>query len=107
MLVLKQLIEEMMNQTNGGRHKGNEKIEEEIAREKKLQLKEWLPKLTSNEKPINPYRFIWDMMHTFDREYLIITHESGNPREQLTTIWEFIISGSYLCWEQTTKLGFS
>ncbi|MFX0093622.1 MAG: thiamine pyrophosphate-dependent enzyme, partial [Candidatus Hodarchaeota archaeon] len=82
-------------------------VSEEIAKEKELQLKEWLPKLTSNEKPINPYRVIWDMMHTFDRENLVITHESGNPREQLTAIWESIVPGSYMGWGHTTNLGFS
>ena len=106
-LVLKQLIEEVKNQTNGSGRKRNEKLEEEIAREKELQLKEWMPKLTSSEIPINPYRVIWDMMHTFDRKNLFITHESGNPREQLTAIWESIVPGSYLGWGHTTNLGFS
>lgn len=106
-LVLRQLIEEVKNQTNGSGRKINEKLEEEIAREKELQLKEWMPKLTSSEMPINPYRVIWDMMQTFDRKNLFITHESGNPREQLTAIWESIVPGSYLGWGHTTNLGFS
>ncbi len=106
-LVLRQLIDEVLRQTNGSGCKKNLKIENEIAREKELQLKEWLPKLTSNEKPINPYRVIWDMMHTFDRENLVITHEAGNPREQLTAIWESIAPRSYLGWGHTTNLGFS
>jgi thiamine pyrophosphate-dependent acetolactate synthase large subunit-like protein len=106
-LVLRQLIDEVLRQTNGSGCKKNLKVENEIAREKELQLKEWLPKLTSNEKPINPYRVIWDMMHTFDRENLVITHEAGNPREQLTAIWESIAPRSYLGWGHTTNLGFS
>ena len=106
-LVLRQLIDEVLRQTNGSGCKKNLKVENEIAREKELQLKEWLPKLTSNEKPINPYRVIWDMIHTFDRENLVITHEAGNPREQLTAIWESIAPRSYLGWGHTTNLGFS
>ena len=106
-LVLRQLIEEVKKQTNGTGRRRNEELENEIAREKELQLKEWLPKLTSNEKPINPYRVIWDMMHTFDRKNLVITHESGSPREQLTAFWEAIIPRSYLGWGHTTNLGFS
>jgi len=47
------------------------------------------------------------MMHTFDRKNLVITHESGNPREQLTAIWESLVPGSYLGWGHTTNLGFS
>jgi thiamine pyrophosphate-dependent acetolactate synthase large subunit-like protein len=106
-LVLRQLIEEVKKQTNGAGVKRNEELEKEIAREKGLQLKEWLPKLTSNKKPINPYRVIWDMMHTFDRRNLAITHESGSPREQLGAIWESLLPRSFLGWGHTTNLGFS
>jgi acetolactate synthase-1/2/3 large subunit len=106
-LVLRQLIEEVKKQTNGSGRKRNEELENEIAREKELQLKEWMPKLTSDEKPINPYRVIWDMMHTFDRKNLVITHDSGSPREQLTAIWESLVPRSYLGWGYTTNLGFS
>jgi acetolactate synthase-1/2/3 large subunit len=104
-LVLRQLIEEVKKRIHGERR--NEKLEKAIAKEKELQLKEWLPKLTSNAKPINPYRVIWDMMHTFNRRNLIITHESGCPREQLTAIWESLEPRSYLGWGHTTNLGFS
>jgi acetolactate synthase-1/2/3 large subunit len=106
-LVLQQLIKEVKKQTVGSERKRNVKLENEIALEKNVQLKEMLPKLTSNKKPINPYRVIWDMMHTFDRNNIVITHESGNPREQLTAIWEAIEPRSYLGWGHTTNLGFS
>ncbi len=106
-LVLRQLIEEVKRQTNGAGVRRKEALEAEIAQEKALQLKEWLPKLTSDGKPINPYRVIWDMMHTFDRKNLVITHEAGNPREQLTAIWESLVPRSYMGWGHTTNLGFS
>jgi len=106
-LVLRQLTQEVKKQTNGSGHKRNDELENEIAREKELQLKEWMPKLLSNDKPINPYRVIWDMMHTFDRKNVIITHESGSPREQLTAIWESLVPRSFLGWGYTTNLGFS
>lgn len=106
-LVLRQLIDEVKKQTKGTGRKRNEKLENEIAKEKELQYKQWAPKLESNDKPINPYKVIWDMMHTFDRKNLVITHESGNPREQLTAIWEALVPRSYLGWGYTTNLGFS
>jgi thiamine pyrophosphate-dependent acetolactate synthase large subunit-like protein len=106
-LVLQQLINEVRKQTNGTGIQRNKTLEQEIAREKELQLQEWLPKLTSNTKPINPYRVVWDMMHTFDRKNTIITHEAGGPREQLTAIWESLVPRSYLGWGHTTNLGFS
>ncbi len=106
-LVLSQLIEEVKRQTGGNGRRRNEVLENEIAKEKNLQLKEWLPKLTSNEKPINPYRVIWDMMHTFDRDNTVLTHEAGGPREQATAIWESVVPRSYLGWGYNTNLGFS
>jgi thiamine pyrophosphate-dependent acetolactate synthase large subunit-like protein len=106
-LVLKQLTEEVKKQTGGSGRGRNEELEREIAKEKELQLRQWMPKLTSNEKPITPYRVIWDMMQTFDRNNTVITHESGSPREQLTAIWEANIPRSFLGWGYTTNLGFS
>ena len=106
-LVLNQLIDEVKKQTNGTGLRRNQELEQEIAREKELQLQEWLPILTSNKKPINPYRVVWDMMHTFDRKNTIITHEAGGPREQLTAIWQSLVPRSYLGWGHTTNLGFS
>jgi acetolactate synthase-1/2/3 large subunit len=47
------------------------------------------------------------MMQTFDRDNLVITHDSGNPREQLTAFWEATVPRSYLGWGYTTNLGFS
>ena len=47
------------------------------------------------------------MMDTFDRKNLVITHEAGNPREQLTAIWESLVPRSYMGWGHTTNLGFS
>ncbi len=106
-LVILQLIEEVKKQTSGMGRRRNMELEKEISREKELQFKEWVTKLTSNEKPINPYRVIWEMMQTFDQKNTIITHDSGSPREQLTAFWESILPRSYLGWGQTTNLGFS
>src|SRR5438309_1771521 len=42
---------------------------------------QWLPKLTSAETPINPYRVIHELMQVADRERMIVTHDSGTPRD--------------------------
>ncbi len=76
-LVLRQLAAEVQRQTGGAGVRRNEALEAEIAQEKALQLEAWLPKLTSTAKPINPYRVIWDMMHTFDRKNLAIPTSPG------------------------------
>src|ERR1700685_4746887 len=36
----------------------------EIAAVRKAWLEEWMPKLTSGETPLSPYRVLWDLQHT-------------------------------------------
>ena len=66
----------------------------------------WKPKLTSSETPINPYRVIGDFMKTFDPDETIVTHDSGNPRDQLVAQYEATVPRSYLGWGHSTQLGF-
>ena len=65
-----------------------------------------MPKLTSDEIPINPYRLIWDLMQTVDREQTIITHDSGNPRDQMVPFCETVVPRGYIGWGKSTQLGY-
>ena len=65
-----------------------------------------MPKLTSTENPMTPYRVIWDMMHTVDVKNTIITHDAGSPRDQLSPFWESVTPLSYIGWGKTTQLGY-
>jgi thiamine pyrophosphate-dependent acetolactate synthase large subunit-like protein len=69
-------------------------------------MAQWMPKLTSNEVPLSPYRVLWDLMHTVDRERTIITHDAGSPRDQLTPFWESVAPLTYIGWGKTTQLGY-
>lgn len=69
-------------------------------------LEQWMPKLTSKDTPISPYRVIWDLMHTVDRKNTIITHDAGSPRDQLSPFWETIRPLGYIGWGKTTQLGY-
>jgi len=106
-LVLRQLIDEVKEQIGPEGRKGNDAVAREIKAVKDEWLKEWMPKLTSNEVPINPYRVIWDLMQVLDRKETIISHDSGNPRDQLLPFWECIVPGGYIGWGKTTTLGGS
>lgn len=68
-------------------------------------LAKWLPKLTSNDAPLNPYRVLWDLQHTVDVANTIITHDAGSPRDQLSPFWRSVTPLSYLGWGKTTQLG--
>jgi acetolactate synthase-1/2/3 large subunit len=69
-------------------------------------LAEWMPKLTSNENPITPYRVIWDLYNTVDVANTVITHDAGSPRDQLGPFWKCTTPLSYLGWGKTTHLGY-
>jgi thiamine pyrophosphate-dependent acetolactate synthase large subunit-like protein len=77
-----------------------------IAAVKEEWLADWMPKLTSDESPLNPYRVIWDLMHTVDLDETIITHDAGGPRDQLAPFWQATKPLSYLGWGKTTQLGY-
>src|SRR5881628_3010304 len=79
-LVLRQFIDAARDLLGGRSRDGGAAGEVQQARE--TWLKEWMPKLTSNEVPITPYRVIWDCMQAIDSRDAIVTHDSGSPRNQ-------------------------
>ncbi|MFH1140617.1 MAG: thiamine pyrophosphate-requiring protein, partial [Chloroflexota bacterium] len=106
-LVLQQLIEEAKRQAGPRGRPKNEALAREVKTAKEEWLREWMSKLTSAEVPINPYRVIWDMMHTVERAKTIVTHDSGNPRDQMTPFYEAISPKGYIGWGNSTQLGYS
>lgn len=105
-LVLKQLIEEYGRQAGGG-VKANPEVLEEIKGLKAKMLATYMPAMTSDEKPINPYRVYRELQHTLDPKRSFVTGESGSPRDQLSTVYEAIAPHSYLGWGNVSTLGFS
>ena len=106
-LVLPQLIEELKKQAGEEARKGTGNVEQEIKKVKDEWLDEWMPLLTSNEAPINPYRIIWDFMNTVDRSNTILTHESGHPRDQTIPFYQTVTPRSYMGWANSSQLGYS
>src|SRR5579863_9227500 len=56
--------------------------------------------------PLNQYRVIRDMLRTLPRDNVIMTHDSGSPREQMIPFWETTAAGSYMGWGKSTQLGY-
>ena len=105
-LVIDALIAELSRRKSGDGHNALAALKADIAAGKKAWLDEWLKHLSSDEVPINQYRVIRDLMRTLDRNNVIITHDSGSPREQLLPFWETTVPGSYLGWGKSTQLGY-
>ncbi len=91
----------------GGKPRGRaDAIAREIATGREKWLAEWKPKLTSDETPINPYRVVWDLLHTVDPKNTIITHDAGSPRDQIVPFWVSEEPLSYIGWGKSTQLGY-
>ena len=89
----------------GGKSKNDGTVAAEIKKGKDEWMAEWMPKLTSNEKPLNPYRIMWEFMNLFDRKECIVTHDAGSPRNQLVPFYQAPTPRSYIGWGKSHALG--
>jgi len=78
----------------------------EIKKQREAWLAEWMPLLTSEDKPLSPYRVIWDLLQVADVHNTIITHDAGSPRDELSPFWRPTAPLSYIGWGKTTQLGY-
>jgi acetolactate synthase-1/2/3 large subunit len=69
-------------------------------------LDAWRAYLTSNAKPLSPYRVIYDLLQTVDVANTIITHDAGSPRDEMIPFWKTTTPLSYIGWGKTTQLGY-
>jgi thiamine pyrophosphate-dependent acetolactate synthase large subunit-like protein len=105
-LTLQALIAELRQRLAGRPRGRTQEISAEIQRLKAAWMEKWTPKLFSSEKPLSPYRVIWDLMATVDVPNTVITHDAGSPRDQLSPFWEATTPLSYIGWGKTTQLGY-
>ena len=103
-LTLDALLEELKSHLKTKRD--SKVVAAEIAEMRKAWLSEWLPKLTSKDTPLSPYRVLWDLLHAVDVKHTIITHDAGSPRDQLSPFWQSTEPLSYIGWGKTTQLGY-
>ncbi|MGH7339085.1 MAG: thiamine pyrophosphate-dependent enzyme, partial [Candidatus Rokuibacteriota bacterium] len=102
-LTLQALIAELS--TRGP--KKNPGLVDEIRKGKEAFLAKFRPWMESNETPINPYRVLGDMMKVLDPKNSFVTADSGNTRDQTSTVYEAQIPRGHLGWGNVSTLGFS
>ena len=78
----------------------------EIAATKAEWLAEWAPLLDSDETPINPYRVIREINAHIDHANTVLTHDAGNPRDQIMPFYQAHEPHGYIGWGKTTHLGY-
>jgi thiamine pyrophosphate-dependent acetolactate synthase large subunit-like protein len=77
-----------------------------IAKVRNEWMAEWLPKLTSDQSPMTPYRVIHELNQLVDKSKVVITHDAGSPRDQLIPFWQATHPLTYIGWGKTTQLGY-
>ncbi|MFL2669115.1 MAG: thiamine pyrophosphate-requiring protein [Alphaproteobacteria bacterium] len=105
-MVAEALIVEIKRQRGEADFSAIQALRKDIATVKAGWIADWKDHRTSEEVPINQYRVIQDLMDTIDRDNVIITHDSGSPREQMMSSWESTKAGSYMGWGKSTQLGY-
>ncbi len=105
-LVIQQLIEEAKSQLGEHGRGDVNGVRDKISEIKDEFMKEWGPRLNSDETPMSPYRVFNEMMKAVDPRNAIVTHDSGYPRNQLVPFWPALNPRSYIGWGKSTQLGY-
>ena len=76
-----------------------------VAQANAAQREARLAQRTASTTPINPYRVIDEVMRAIDPATAMVTHDSGNPRDQLLPNYVATRPRGYLGWGKSTQLG--
>jgi acetolactate synthase-1/2/3 large subunit len=103
---LQALNKELSDKTSGnGRPPGNVAAEVKEARDDAMA--QYRQAMASTDRPINPYRVYAGLMEALDPLNSFVTHESGNTRDQLSTVYDTLVPRGFLGWGNVSSLGFS
>ena len=100
------LQKELSDKTSGvGRPPGNVAAEVKSARDSAMA--QYREAMASTDKPLNPYRVYAGLMEVLDPHNSFVTHDSGNTRDQLSTVYDTLVPRGFLGWGNVSSLGFS
>ena len=104
-LTLQALLKEVSAKTSGGGRPAGE-VAAEIKSARDSGLAQYREAMASDDKPINPYRVYAGLMEVLDPYNSFLTHESGNTRDQLSTVYDTLVPRGFLGWGNVSTLGF-
>ena len=103
---LQALEKELSDKTSGnGRAPGS--VAAEVKSSRDSAMVQYREAMASTDTPINPYRVYAGLMDVLDPLNSFVTHESGNTRDQLSTVYDTLIPRGFLGWGNVSSLGFS
>ena len=103
---LRALANEVSNR-GGGPRRPTEDVALEVKGERDAAMAQYREAMVSNDQPINPYRVYAGLMEALDPQNSFVTHESGNTRDQLSTVYDTLVPRGFLGWGNVSTLGFS
>ena len=102
---LRALADGVAERTGGGGRNGDE-VAAAVKASRDAGLAKYRKVMVSDDTPINPYRVFGDMMKALDPMKSFVTHDSGNTRDQLSTVYDTLIPRGFLGWGNISTLGF-
>ena len=102
---LQALTDELATRPSRG-GKSPEDVALEVKAERDAGLAQYREAMASDDQPINPYRVYAGLMEVLDPHNSFITHESGNTRDQLSTVYDPLVPRAFLGWGNVSTLGF-
>ena len=86
--------------------RSREDVALEVKNERDSGMAQYVEAMASDDKPINPYRVYAGLMEVLDPYNSFVTHESGNTRDQLSTVYDTLVPRAFLGWGNVSTLGF-
>ena len=99
-------LADAVGERTGGDGRGGAEVAEAVKAVRDAGLAPYREVMASEEQPINPYRVFGDMMKALDPYNSFVTHDSGNTRDQLSTVYDTLIPRGFLGWGNISTLGF-
>ena len=90
----------------GGSGRASDGVAAAVKAARDAGLAQYREVMASDDTPINPYRVFGDMMKALDPMNSFVTHDSGNTRDQLSTVYDTLIPRGFLGWGNISTLGF-
>ena len=105
-LVLRQLLDELRRGEPRAGHDERDTALRARIRELRASFRAtWSDRLGCETAPISPYRVVQELMETVDRTRTVVTHDAGNPRDQMMPFYESVVPHGYIGWGKSTQLG--
>ena len=101
-----QALADAVAERTGGDGRDADGVAAAVKASRDAGLAQYREVMASDEQPINPYRLFGDMMKALDPLNSFVTHDSGNTRDQLSTVYDTLIPRGFLGWGNISTLGF-